>query len=244
MPYCCVCHQTVNAWKPHPHHDQRSAFMTLMRTVGSDLSVYQCPACGCTDRDRHLWLYLERAGILEQLPGMAVLHLAPERALEPCLAAMGLGEYVRGDLHPQQPQHLKLDAEALPFEDGRFDLIIANHILEHVLHPHQAVAEFARCLKPGGVLVAQTPYAPTMKHTFELTVATSPEFAKLYFGQDDHLRLFGADIAGLFHAAGLQGELLAHDAVLADVDARQAGCNAQEPFFGFSKPLMALAQAA
>ena len=49
MPHCSVCEQTVADWLPHPHLSQRSEFMTLMQTVGSDLTRYQCPACGCTD---------------------------------------------------------------------------------------------------------------------------------------------------------------------------------------------------
>ena len=40
MPQCCICQQTVERWSPHPHIEQRSEFMTMMETVGSDLSIY------------------------------------------------------------------------------------------------------------------------------------------------------------------------------------------------------------
>lgn len=239
MPVCCICEQPVARWLPHPHAAERSPFMTLMETVGSDLSVYGCPHCRANDRDRHLWLYMCAAGIPAQLQGASVLHLAPEAALEPLIERCGPARYVRGDLYPTQPRYQKLDAEALPFGEAEFDLVIANHLLEHVSRPGQALAEFARCLKPGGVLIAQTPYAPYLTQTMELNVPVPPAFAKLYFGQEDHVRLFGANIAEVFHAAGLQGELLPHTGVLEGMDAAEFGCNAREPFFAFCKPEVA-----
>jgi len=42
------------------------------------------------------------------------------------------------------------DACSLPFEDGFFDAVVANHMLYHVDDPEMALAEFARVLKPTG----------------------------------------------------------------------------------------------
>jgi ubiquinone/menaquinone biosynthesis C-methylase UbiE len=44
------------------------------------------------------------------------------------------------------------DAEALPFEDGAFDLVTCRLAFHHFPNARQAVAEFARVLKPGGLL--------------------------------------------------------------------------------------------
>ncbi len=44
------------------------------------------------------------------------------------------------------------DAEALPFDDDSFDLVTCRIAFHHFPHPRQAVGEFARVLKPGGVL--------------------------------------------------------------------------------------------
>ena len=46
------------------------------------------------------------------------------------------------------------DVQDLPYEDGRFDLVMAAHVLEHLVDPHRALAEMVRVLKPGGVLLA------------------------------------------------------------------------------------------
>ncbi|HEV7734595.1 MAG TPA: class I SAM-dependent methyltransferase [Candidatus Binatia bacterium] len=43
------------------------------------------------------------------------------------------------------------DVHALPFEDGAFDHIITNAVLEHVANPFLAVCELARVMKPGAV---------------------------------------------------------------------------------------------
>jgi SAM-dependent methyltransferase len=243
MAFCCLCERPVDAWVPYPKRAERSPFMIAMETVGSDLAVYGCPHCGCNDRDRHLWLYLLAAGLPEQLAGARILHLAPERALEPRLRACGPADYVRGDLFPAREGIAKVDAEAMPFEDGRFDLIVANHLLEHVRHPERALAEFERCLAPGGLLIAQTPYAPKLKHTFEVDAAPTPDFAKLFYGQEDHVRLFGGDVARYFEAAGLRGALLPHEQLLPGIDPLEFGCNGLEPFFAFSKPESAPAPA-
>ncbi|MEM9629225.1 MAG: class I SAM-dependent methyltransferase [Pseudomonadota bacterium] len=46
------------------------------------------------------------------------------------------------------------DVQALPFDDEAFDLVMAAHVLEHLVDPHQALAEMVRVLKPGGTLLA------------------------------------------------------------------------------------------
>lgn len=241
--YCCVCNQAVDRWLPHPLLEQRGPLMVMLGTVGSDLAHYQCPHCGCNDRDRHLWLYLHAAGVVQKLGGARVLHLAPERTIEPLIEVCGPAQYVRGDLYPTRAHHQKMDAQALPFEDGLFDLVIANHLLEHVQQPDVVLSEFHRVLRPGGAVVAQTPYSPLLVRTLELNGSVTPDMAKLLFGQEDHVRLFGADIGSYFKAAGFGGDLLSHDDVLPDHDALVYGCNVNEPFFGFCKATQTCDQA-
>src|SRR3712207_3718197 len=44
------------------------------------------------------------------------------------------------------------DAEALPFDDESFDLVIGHAVLHHLPHLDRAFAEFRRVLRPGGVV--------------------------------------------------------------------------------------------
>lgn len=63
------------------------------------------------------------------------------------------------DLKPCSPSwpFSQGDLEALPFKDAVFDTITALEVLEHLLHPEQALREIHRVLKPGGVLVMSSP---------------------------------------------------------------------------------------
>ena len=49
--------------------------------------------------------------------------------------------------------------EPLPFDDATFDLVVADHVLEHVdaEHAPEVAAEILRVLKPGGWFAARTP---------------------------------------------------------------------------------------
>jgi|GEM_PF-311602 len=231
---CSVCEQRVDAWLPHPHGVDRS-FLEHIEPVGSTLERYLCPKCGCNDRERHLWLYIAFSGLLERASEMRILHVAPEAGIEPRIRRLGPLEYVVGDLFPRTTGHRRIDVEALDFPDGHFDLIICNHVLEHVSRPDAAITQLHRCLKSGGHLIAQTPYSPVLKYTFELTKVPSAQFATRYFGQADHVRFFGANVAECFRTAGFAGDLLPHEAVLGDLDENTWGCNAREPFFLFTK---------
>ena len=48
------------------------------------------------------------------------------------------------------------DVQALPFEDGRFDCVVAGWVFYHVVDRDHAISECARVLRPGGRLVAAT----------------------------------------------------------------------------------------
>jgi SAM-dependent methyltransferase len=233
---CVVCEQPVDGWLAHPHAAQFDrTFTRELETVGSTLEHYMCPRCGCNDRERHLWLYLAFSQVLENAGEKRILHIAPEAGIEPRIQRLQPREYVAGDLFPRAPHHRKINVEKLEFPDGYFDLIICNHVLEHVDSPEAALAEFHRCLAPNGHLVAQTPYSPILRHTFELNKPMPEPFKVRYYGQDDHVRMFGADIAEYFRAAGFAGALYPHTSVLGEIDAATYGCNGREPFFFFAK---------
>jgi 2-polyprenyl-3-methyl-5-hydroxy-6-metoxy-1,4-benzoquinol methylase len=45
----------------------------------------------------------------------------------------------------------------LPDENGRFDLILLNHVLEHFLDPNESMKKLAAMLTPGGILYIRVP---------------------------------------------------------------------------------------
>jgi SAM-dependent methyltransferase len=55
-------------------------------------------------------------------------------------------------------------AEALPFTDGVFDLVLSHEVIEHVADDRASVAEMVRVLKTGGRLVL---FCPNRLYPFE-----------------------------------------------------------------------------
>src|SRR5687767_13084171 len=55
------------------------------------------------------------------------------------------------------PRTLVGNAFTLPFANDTFDAVVVAEVLEHLPEPSAPLAEFARVLKPGGVLVVTTP---------------------------------------------------------------------------------------
>ncbi|HSM42956.1 MAG TPA: class I SAM-dependent methyltransferase, partial [Afifellaceae bacterium] len=52
------------------------------------------------------------------------------------------------------------DATRLSFATGSFDRLIATHVLEHLVHPHEVLREWARVVRPGGTLSLVLPCDP------------------------------------------------------------------------------------
>ncbi len=52
--------------------------------------------------------------------------------------------------------YAQADIQALPYADGAFDAVIANHMLYHVPDLAKGLAEVARVLRPGGQFYAST----------------------------------------------------------------------------------------
>ena len=72
---------------------------------------------------------------------------------------------VRLDLDAPPPgasgAYVRADAARLPFGDGCFDAIVANHSLEHFTDLESSVREIGRVVKPGGRLYVSVPDAGT-----------------------------------------------------------------------------------
>lgn len=71
------------------------------------------------------------------------------------------------------------DVQALPFEDGEFDVVIAGHMLYHVGDIPRAIAELRRILKPGGTLYATTMGIRHLREMEELAREFQPDMQVL-----------------------------------------------------------------
>lgn len=93
----------------------------------------------------------------------------------------------------------------MPFENTSFDVVLCNHVLEHVADDIEAMKEIARVLKPGGYAILQVPFFhPVPDKTFSDPSITDRKTREKLFGQDDHVRRYGTDYSRRIESAGLK----------------------------------------
>lgn len=159
----------------------------------------ECPGCGCLERHRLLWLFLIKRTSLSSSP-LTVLHLAPERVIRRRLSSLPNLVYVTGDLDSPLAK-ITLDILDLPFPDHSFDVILCNHVLEHIPDDARAMGELRRVLKPGGWGIFQVPL-DSSRDTIEDPSIVDPQERAKYFGQEDHVRIYGRDYRNRLERAG------------------------------------------
>ena len=99
---------------------------------------------------------------------------------------------------------MHFDVQHIPLEDDFTDVVICNHILEHVEDDRQALRELHRILKPGGWGIVLSPMDSSRKETFEDDTITDPAERTRVFGQYDHRRIYGRDYADRLRSAGFE----------------------------------------
>ena len=100
---------------------------------------------------------------------------------------------------------VKMDIHQIPFEENTFDVVLCNHVLEHVRDDIQAMREIHRVLKPGGFAILQVPLFPPMQpETYEDNTITDKRERERLFGQDDHVRKYGLDYTTRIERSGLK----------------------------------------
>ena len=81
----------------------------------------------------------------------------------------------------------------MSFKNDTFDLIICNHVLEHITDDRTAMSEIYRVLKKGGLGILQVPIDKDLEKTYEDKTLVSKKQRAKHFGQYDHVRIYGRD---------------------------------------------------
>jgi len=163
-----------------------------------------CPGTLSLERHRLLWLYLQyKTNFLTD--SLKVLHIAPEQVFYKKFKSFTNWDYTTTDLYSPLAD-IKADICALPFEDEIYDLILCNHVLEHIPDDRKAMSELYRVLKKGGTLIAQVPLEEGRLKSFEDDSITDKKKRTEIFGQYDHVRLYGMDYYQRLESIGFQTE--------------------------------------
>ena len=173
---CPVCDHRFNKFLPKGNIERNNA---------------ECPLCGSLERNRLLWLYLNKETTL-LYQKIKVLHFAPENCLYKKFTKLQW-DYIDADIHPDYARHT-IDITEIKYPEESFDLIICSHVLGHVKNEEQALKEMFRVLKSRGILLLITLIDLKNPNTFEDPKISTDSERLEYYGESDLQRLHGMDL--------------------------------------------------
>lgn len=180
------------------------------QVIGGGKRSAGCYKCKSDDRERLIYLFLkEKIKLFESDNEKNILHIAPEINLSKKIIDHRFKQYVCGDLFTSEryeyPTYVEsIDILNITYSDNSFDLIICSHVLEHIPNDLDAMKELYRVLKVGGLAILQVPISKNSSCTIENFSIKNPKQRELYFGQYDHVRIYGQDYISRLKESGFK----------------------------------------
>ena len=193
--YCPICEKSSYVFLPFGINPRDNAM---------------CPHCGSLERHRQIYLYFKNeTNIFKE--NIKLLHFAPELIFHKIFSESENIDYWPVDLF-RNDSNIKenVDMQNIPYEDNSFDIIFNSHILEHVPDDKKAIEELYRVIKPQskrGIVVTMVPIDYNLDETFEKEEYNTPELRLKYYGQDDHVRIYGKDFLKRLKSVGFHVEI-------------------------------------
>jgi SAM-dependent methyltransferase len=205
--HCPICHFSSNdLYFIGIDHDVN----TRLQVIGAGKRKAGCHICHSTDRERLVYVFLKSKAQIFKNNTLHVLHIAPEKPIMAAFIRHRFENYVCGDKYEPGYTYdsnvVNLDITSLDIEENHFDLIICNHVLEHIDDDRKAMKELYRVLKLGGKAILQVPFSPTLKTSYEEMAITQPKEREKHFGQSDHVRVYGLDYFQRLEETGFKVE--------------------------------------
>ena len=199
---CPICKKSFKEFFPYGRETRNNAL---------------CTNCLSLERHRLIYLYLEKETSIFKKK-TKLLHIAPEACLINIFKRFDNIEYITADLNSPLAD-IKMDIHNMPFKEKSFDLILCNHVLEHVENDIKALEEIKRVLKMDGIGIVQVPfYNPIPKETLEDKSVTTKKERELLYGQSDHVRKYRKDNRKRLESTGLKTKLKTPDSFLFNAD--------------------------
>lgn len=96
--------------------------------------------------------------VAQYLSGHLLNAGSGSRNINSFLRASGVTEITNYDMASDDPLVVIGPLESMPFEDGRFDSVLCNAVLEHVANAEESIRELARVVRPNGHVVVAVPF--------------------------------------------------------------------------------------
>jgi SAM-dependent methyltransferase len=225
-----IDHVTGLAWGKTPRLCPICGYRGMFSPVRHKPEIW-CPCCDSRPRHRLLKLWMDREMVLpaqETGKRARVLHFAAEPWVRGWFEERG-AEYVTADIN--EKFELQLDITAMDLPDASFDLVMTNHVLEHV-DDAKALAEMFRILKPGGQAVITVPMIEGWDVTHEDPALKTEAELRLHYGDPTHLRFYGRDVRDRIRAPGFE----LHEFVAVEPDVSTHALHRGERIFVGLKP--------
>jgi len=159
-----------------------------------------CPRCLSSPRHRLIQLYMkDKTNFFDSK--LKVLHFAPIFAFQKLFEDRPNLDYLSVDINSPLVMK-KEDINNISFPDNTFDVILCNHVLEHIEDDIHAMGELRRVLKPDGWAILLVPIDTTRETTFVDPNIQSADDRQKYYYHYDHKRLYGLDYNRRLESAG------------------------------------------
>jgi|GEM_PF-722291 len=156
----------------------------------------RCLNCGSLERTRLMWLVIQNHNMLSNVN--SILHIAPEKCLYDIFSNLNNVEYRPCDLYPSLYDYKNPIVEMIDLcgnldchFNKKFDLIVHNHVLEHVKCDYiYVIKKLNSLLSESGYHIFSIPFRGdlTDEH-IEDDLSEHDRISR--FGQVDHVRIFG-----------------------------------------------------
>jgi SAM-dependent methyltransferase len=154
----------------------------------------RCVTCGAFARTRSAWLLLTE--VAKVGPESRILHVAPDGAFAPRLHALCGAGYEPCDIDegrfgfPFPVRHIDLCRDLGSLPQDAYDVVMHNHVIEHVICNYTIVLQkLHRLVRPGGWHIFSFPIGRgRFRENFDDKMTA--EERKRVFGKDDHIRRF------------------------------------------------------
>jgi SAM-dependent methyltransferase len=238
--YCPLCERTAREFTPNRESAGQAVIDKYHILSMGARPHYRCPWCNSSDKERLVWAFLLfNTDILTTERPISVLHIAPEKNTMHRLKALPHVTYVSGDKFEGDVRYsdgrygnsIELDVRHIPFKDDSFDMVLCNHVMEHVPEDIRGMKEIYRVLKLGGLAILQTPVSRALSHTIEGGAETDAERLEK-FGQADHVRIYAEkEYVARLKSVGLNARAIARSEVVDHEKTKFWGLNTEEKIY-------------
>jgi len=163
-----------------------------------------CPNCFSFPRHRIICHYFDKNK--QFIPQNNVLIFAGEYAIKKWFDTNDC-HYQTADLF-DRTSDIRIDIQNIPFPDESWELIVCNHVLEHVPNYQIALKELRRVLTRKGLLEITVPTDRRLSTVYEDSNIVNKKDRIRHFGQYDHLRVFGNNFEEILKKSGFAVEIV------------------------------------